>query len=81
MYKEYKSLDLSAIDKEMLAFWEEQKVFEKSMEQRDPSNSFVFYEGPPSANGKPGIHHVIARTVKDLFCRYQTQFTGHGTHC
>lgn len=72
MYKEYKSLDLSAIDKEMLAFWEEQKVFEKSMEQRDPSNSFVFYEGPPSANGKPGIHHVIARTVKDLFCRYQT---------
>ena len=56
----------------MLAFWEEQKVFEKSMEQRDPSNSFVFYEGPPSANGKPGIHHVIARTVKDLFCRYQT---------
>jgi isoleucyl-tRNA synthetase len=72
MYKEYKSLDLSAIDKEMLAFWEEQKVFDKSMEQRDPSNSFVFYEGPPSANGKPGIHHVIARTVKDLFCRYQT---------
>ena len=72
MYKEYKGLDLSAIDEEILAFWQEEKVFEKSIEQRDPANSYVFYEGPPSANGKPGIHHVIARTVKDLFCRFHT---------
>jgi isoleucyl-tRNA synthetase len=72
MYKEYKNLDLPAIDQEMLAFWASEQIFEKSLEQRDPNNSFVFYEGPPSANGKPGIHHVIARTVKDLFCRYQT---------
>jgi len=72
MYKEYKGLDLSAIDKEILAFWQEEKIFEKSIEQRDPANSYVFYEGPPSANGKPGIHHVIARTVKDLFCRFHT---------
>ena len=72
MYKEYKNLDLPAIDQEMLAFWASEQIFEQSLEQRDPNNSFVFYEGPPSANGKPGIHHVIARTVKDLFCRYQT---------
>ncbi len=72
MYKEYKNLNLPEIDKEVLAFWEEHKIFEKSVDQRDPENSFVFYEGPPSANGKPGIHHVIARTVKDLFCRFHT---------
>jgi isoleucyl-tRNA synthetase len=72
MYREFKGLDLPQIDKEILAFWEENEVFQKSYEQRDPDNSFVFYEGPPSANGKPGIHHVMARTVKDLFCRYHT---------
>ena len=72
MYKEFKGLNLPEIDKQMLEFWSENKVFDKSMEQRDADNSFVFYEGPPSANGKPGIHHVMARTVKDLFCRYQT---------
>ncbi len=60
------------IDKEIGKFWEEQKIFEKSVEQRPTENSFVFYEGPPSANGKPGIHHVMARTVKDLFCRFHT---------
>jgi len=71
-YREYKQLDLAEIDKEMLAFWESEKVFQKSIDQRDKDNSFVFYEGPPSANGKPGIHHVMARTIKDLFCRYHT---------
>jgi isoleucyl-tRNA synthetase len=72
MYKEFKGLNLPAIDKEILEFWEKEKIFEKSYEQRDPQNSFVFYEGPPSANGMPGIHHVMARTIKDIFCRYQT---------
>jgi isoleucyl-tRNA synthetase len=72
MYKEYKNLNLPEIDKEILAFWEANEVFDKSVSQRDVDNSFVFYEGPPSANGKPGIHHVIARTVKDLFCRFHT---------
>ncbi len=72
MYKEYKNLNLPEIDKEVLAFWEAQDVFKKSIDQADPENSYVFYEGPPSANGKPGIHHVIARTVKDLFCRFHT---------
>ena len=72
MYKEFKSLNLPQIDKDMLKFWQEAGVFEKSVDQRDPENSFVFYEGPPSANGKPGIHHVMARTVKDLFCRFHT---------
>ncbi len=72
MYKEYKGLNLPEIDKEILAFWDTEKIFEKSYEQRDPQNAFVFYEGPPSANGLPGIHHVMARTIKDIFCRFQT---------
>lgn len=72
MYKEYKSLNLPDIDKAILHFWQEQKIFEKSVEQRPTERSFVFYEGPPSANGKPGIHHVMARTVKDVFCRFHT---------
>jgi isoleucyl-tRNA synthetase len=72
MYKEFKQLNLPAIDKEILEFWEREKIFEKSFEQRDPANSYVFYEGPPSANGMPGIHHVMARTIKDIFCRFQT---------
>ncbi len=76
MYREFKSLNLPAIDSEILQFWQDERIFEKSVEQRDPANSFVFYEGPPSANGKPGIHHVMARTVKDLFCRYNT-LKGH----
>ncbi|MEL7120707.1 MAG: isoleucine--tRNA ligase [Bacteroidota bacterium] len=76
MYKEYKNLNLPEIDKEILAFWEEHKIFDKSIDQRDADNSFVFFEGPPSANGRPGIHHVIARTIKDLFCRYQSM-KGH----
>ncbi|MEL6864864.1 MAG: isoleucine--tRNA ligase [Bacteroidota bacterium] len=72
MYQEFKGLKLPDIDQEVLAYWEANQIFEKSIEQRDPNNSFVFYEGPPSANGKPGIHHVMARTVKDLFCRFHS---------
>lgn len=72
MYKEYKGLDLPQIDKDILAFWDEQGIFDKSVSERDPENTYVFYEGPPSANGKPGIHHVMARTIKDLFCRFHT---------
>jgi isoleucyl-tRNA synthetase len=72
MYKEFKGLNLPEIDQEILKFWDEHKIFEKSIEQHAKDKSFVFYEGPPSANGKPGIHHVMARTVKDLFCRYRT---------
>lgn len=68
----HKQLNLPAIDKEILAFWEEQDVFKKSVSQRPEDNTFVFYEGPPSANGKPGIHHVMGRTVKDIFCRFHT---------
>src|SRR6266513_6367436 len=71
-YREYKSLDLSEIDKEILKFWEDEKIFEQSISSREGKTPFVFYEGPPSANGKPGIHHVISRTIKDLFCRYKT---------
>lgn len=58
------------IDREILAFWEKENVFQRSVDQRDAANSFVFYEGPPSANGKPGIHHVMARAIKDIFCRF-----------
>jgi isoleucyl-tRNA synthetase len=71
-YREFKGLDLNAIDLEISAFWEKESVFEKSVEQRSADNQFIFYEGPPSANGKPGIHHVIGRAIKDMVCRYQT---------
>ncbi|MEO6132629.1 MAG: isoleucine--tRNA ligase [Saprospiraceae bacterium] len=72
LYPEYKGLNLPAIDKELLSWWEEHEIFEKSVSQRPEDKRWVFYEGPPSANGMPGIHHVMARTIKDLFCRYQT---------
>ena len=72
LYPEYKGLNLPAIDKEILQWWEEHKIFEKSVGQRPHDKRWVFYEGPPSANGMPGIHHVMSRTIKDLFCRYQT---------
>lgn len=71
-YPQYKKLDIPAIEKDILSIWKDEKTFEKSVEQRDPKNTFVFYEGPPSANGMPGIHHVISRTIKDIFCRYKT---------
>ena len=70
MYKKYSHLDLSEIDKTILKYWEDQNVFENSIDQRADADTYVFYEGPPSANGKPGIHHVMARTIKDLFCRF-----------
>ena len=71
-YKEYPGLDLSSINKDILRLWEKDSTFKKSLENRNQEKNFVFYEGPPSANGMPGIHHVIARTIKDLFCRYKT---------
>lgn len=71
-YKEYKQLNLTKIADEVRAFWEENDIFKKSLDTRRGNEPFVFYEGPPSANGVPGIHHVMARTIKDLFCRYQT---------
>lgn len=67
-----KQLNLPEIDRIIRQFWEENDIFNKSVQQKSVDNSFVFYEGPPSANGKPGIHHVMGRAVKDLFCRYQT---------
>src|ERR1700722_7895240 len=71
-YKEYQQLNLPAIGQEILAKWEAEAAFEKSVSMRDGATPFVFYEGPPSANGLPGIHHVISRTLKDLVCRYKT---------
>lgn len=71
-YKEYKQLDLTQTGKEVQKFWEEQDIFKKSLDSRKNGEAFVFYEGPPSANGVPGIHHVMARAIKDIFCRYQT---------
>jgi isoleucyl-tRNA synthetase len=71
-FREYKGLDLTKVAEETLTFWEENEIFQKSISTRDENRPFVFYEGPPSANGLPGIHHVISRTIKDLFCRYKT---------
>lgn len=72
MYKEYKQLDLSKTGKEILEYWKGNRIFEKSISNRPASKSYIFYEGPPSANGMPGIHHVMARSIKDIFCRYKT---------
>jgi isoleucyl-tRNA synthetase len=71
-YKEYGQLNLPAFEKDVLAAWEKNKAFEASVDLREGATPFVFYEGPPSANGMPGIHHVISRTLKDLVCRYKT---------
>jgi isoleucyl-tRNA synthetase len=71
-YREFKGLNLPAIESEILAQWAEKQAFEKSVSLRDGAQPFVFYEGPPSANGLPGIHHVISRSLKDLVCRYKT---------
>lgn len=71
-YKEHKDVNFAAIADEILKFWKEEKIFEKSVSNREGAETFTFYEGPPSANGTPGIHHVMARTVKDIFCRYKT---------
>jgi isoleucyl-tRNA synthetase len=71
-FNEYKSINYYELSSDILSFWKENKVFEKSISLRDNGDVFSFYEGPPSANGMPGIHHIMARTVKDIFCRYKT---------
>ncbi|TDN95136.1 isoleucyl-tRNA synthetase [Salegentibacter sp. 24] len=72
-FPEYKGLDLPKIAEEILSYWKENDIFEKSISTRKDKEQFVFFEGPPSANGLPGIHHVMARAIKDIFCRYKTQ--------
>ena len=72
-FKEYKNLNLIDVAENIAEFWKQNKTFNKSVEIREGQPEFVFYEGPPSANGMPGIHHVMARALKDIFCRYQTQ--------
>ena len=71
-FQEYKGLDLSQVNKDVLKEWKAQHTFEESLKIREGHPSFVFFEGPPSANGMPGIHHVMARTIKDIICRYKT---------
>ena len=71
-FLETKQLDHRKVEEEILSFWQSRDIFEKSISTRNDAQPFVFYEGPPSANGKPGIHHVMARTIKDIFCRYKT---------
>ncbi len=71
-YNEYNNLNLSKIADDIRHFWQENDVFHKSLKNRDGHEKYIFYEGPPSANGKPGIHHMMARTIKDIFCRYKT---------
>lgn len=72
-FTEYKNLDLTAVAENITQFWEKNQTFKKSVDIREGQPEYVFYEGPPSANGMPGIHHVMARALKDIFCRYQTQ--------
>lgn len=72
-FTEYKGLDLPKVAGEVLDFWKEENIFDKSVTTREGKPQYVFFEGPPSANGLPGIHHVMARAIKDIFCRYQTQ--------
>ncbi|MGI4021206.1 MAG: isoleucine--tRNA ligase [Janthinobacterium lividum] len=72
MYKEYKQLNLPELGNEILEFWKQNHIFEKSISSRPADKPYTFYEGPPSANGMPGIHHVMARSIKDIFCRYKT---------
>ncbi|WMI67100.1 isoleucine--tRNA ligase [Aestuariibaculum sp. YM273] len=72
-FPEYKGLDLPKVAEEILNYWQENNIFEKSVSTRENNESYVFFEGPPSANGLPGIHHVMARAIKDIFCRYKTQ--------
>lgn len=71
-FKEYKNLDYAQVADEILKFWQDENIFQQSIDTREGNPTFTFYEGPPSANGTPGIHHVMARAIKDIFCRYQT---------
>src|SRR5690554_8221695 len=72
-FREYKGLNLPKVAEEILEFWKEENIFEKSISIREEAQPYIFFAGPPSANGLPGIHHVMARTIKDIFCRYKTQ--------
>src|SRR3970282_2521558 len=73
MFKQnLEKINYPEVEKNILEFWEKNKIFEKSISSRDEKKSFTFYEGPPTANGKPGIHHVMSRALKDLVCRYKT---------
>ena len=72
-FREYKQINYPEVGKEIRAFWENNNIFSKTITERSGGASFTFFEGPPSANGTPGIHHVMARAVKDIFCRYKTQ--------
>ena len=72
-FNEYRNLDLVALGKEVLDRWKERDTFRESLKVREGAPEFVFFEGPPSANGMPGIHHVMARSIKDAVCRYKTQ--------
>lgn len=78
-FKEFEKLNMPSIEEEILNWWQEHQIFEQSHKAREGKQAFVFYEGPPSANGMPGIHHVMARTIKDLFCRYKTM-KGYHVH-
>ena len=78
-FREYNGLDLVGLSAEVLDGWKKKHAFEKSLELRQDAPRFVFFEGPPSANGRPGIHHVMARSIKDAICRYKTQ-TGYQVH-
>ena len=71
-YPEFKQVSYPNLAREVLTFWKEEDIFKKSISVREGAETFTFYEGPPSANGSPGIHHVMARAVKDIFCRYKT---------
>ena len=71
-FPEFKSLNQPALEQEILSFWEKERIFERCVSHRASGPNFTFYEGPPTANGRPGIHHVLSRTIKDLFCRYKT---------
>ena len=71
-FTEYNQFNLSDINQKILEKWSNEDIFQKSLDIREGAPSFVFYEGPPSANGEPGIHHAMARTIKDIFCRYKT---------
>ena len=72
-FAEYKNLDLVEINRSVLEKWKAEQCFENSLKAREGAKKFVFFEGPPSANGMPGIHHVMARAIKDAFCRFKTQ--------
>ena len=72
-FNEYKGLDLPQLGREVLEVWDRENTFGRSITEREGAPAFIFYEGPPSANGLPGIHHVLSRTIKDTICRYKTQ--------